>query len=182
MSPRSLFVSILTAVLGTGQFARAQSRCGQAALPPQARALLGERFPKWRIKLPSDLDDFDKQAWAQEHPKDCPGLAIGHFEDAIQVAYGLFLVPKSSAGSGSKLVVLAESKTAGGYVVRMLAEERGPESGMVISKVPPGKYPGFDTTQSVRLKLDGLEAEWLEKSSVLYYWRNGKYRTLQTSD
>ena len=64
----------------------------------------------------------------------------------------------------------------------MLKTSRAPSSGLVISKVPPGRYPGFDTTQAVRLKLDGLEAEWLEKSSVLYYWRNGKYRTLQTSD
>jgi hypothetical protein len=64
----------------------------------------------------------------------------------------------------------------------MLDEDRGSDSGLVISKVSPGRYTGFDTTQSVRLSVDGLEAEWLEKSSVLYHWQNGKYQTLQTSD
>jgi len=58
----------------------------------------------------------------------------------------------------------------------------GAASGLVISKVPPGEYSGFDSTQSIELKLDAVEAEWLEKSSVLYFWKNGKYQTLQTSD
>jgi len=64
----------------------------------------------------------------------------------------------------------------------MLDQDPGSDASLVISRVPPGKHTGFDTTQSVRLRLDGLEAEWLEKSSVLYYWRDGKYRSLQTSD
>jgi len=40
----------------------------------------------------------------------------------------------------------------------------------------------FGDTKSVHLKVDGINVEWLEKSSVLYYWSNGKYQTIQTSD
>jgi hypothetical protein len=82
-------------------------------------------------------------------------------------------------------LVLSKAANADSYSVRVIdhAEDQpGCASGLVISKMPPGRYPGFDTRQSVRLKLDGLEAEWLEKSSTLYFWRNGKYEKLQTSD
>jgi hypothetical protein len=48
--------------------------------------------------------------------------------------------------------------------------------------VPPGKQTGFDDGQSIVLKIDAVNVEWLEKSSVLYYYANGKYHQLQTSD
>jgi len=176
------FLTILIVALACGLPAQAQSRCDGETLPAEARLLLKKRLPGWRIKLPSDLEAYDKELWAKEHPKECPGMAVGHFEDASQVAYGLLLIPKSAAGAGYRIVVLAKSEAADGYSLRILDHESGDDSGLVISRVPPGTYPGFDTTQSARLKLDGLEAEWIEKSSVLYFWQNGKYRTLQTSD
>jgi len=30
----------------------------------------------------------------------------------------------------------------------------------------------------MRLRLDGVNVEWLEKSSVLYYWSRDKYRSI----
>jgi hypothetical protein len=180
-----LFLAIFIIALTSELSSQVQSRCGDAALPLRARLLIRKRFPGWRIKLPSDLVGFDKQAYAQDHPKECPGIAVGHFEDPSTKGYGLLLIPIPAPQNGSKIVVLSEDANSDGYSARVLAhseDQPGASSGLVLSKVPPGRYPGFDTTQAVRLKLDGLEAEWLEKSSVLYYWRNGKYRTLQTSD
>lgn len=164
--------------------ARAQDKCGEKALPPQVRLLIHKRFPGWRTKLPSDLDDFDKRDWDQYHPKECPGIARGHFEAPDITGYGLLLIPMTAPENGSKIVILGKAANTDGYSIKIIVhdEEPGASSGLVISKVSPGRYKGFDTRQSVRLKLDGIEAEWIEKSSVLYFWRNGKYRTLQTSD
>lgn len=175
-------IIVFVATFASGLLAQAQDKCSEKALPPQARLLIQKKFSGWRVKLTSDLDDFDRRDWDQYHPGECPGLAIGHFEDSRQLAYGVLLVPKSSAGIGYKMAVLAKSEAGGDYLVRMVDQDRGSNSGLVISKVRPGKYTGFDTTQSVRLKLDGIEAEWIEKASVLYYYRNGKYQTLATSD
>lgn len=178
-----LFIIFVTA-LGSGLLAQSQDNCSEKALPPQARLLIHKKFPGWRIKLPTDLDDVDKRDWDQYHPKECPGLAIGHFEAPDITGYGLLLIPITAPEGGSKIVVLGKTANTDGYSVKVLAydEQQGASSGLVISKARPGKYTGFDTTQSVRLKLDGIEAEWIEKSSVLYFWRNGKYRTLPTSD
>jgi len=182
MRALKLLLATLIAALAIGLPAHAQSTCADAVLPPQARALVNKQFPKWRVKATSDLEPYDKELWLKEHPKECPGIAVGHFENLGQLAYGLLLVAKSAAGVGYKIVVLAKSQTGDSYVVRTLEDDRGSDSGLVISKVSHGQYTGFDTTQSVQLRLDGLEAEWLEKSSVLYYWRNGRYQTLETSD
>jgi hypothetical protein len=79
--------------------------------------------------------------------------------------------------------VIAQRKGSAEYHTTVL--DHGPSthnSGMVISRVPPSKQTGFDETKSVILRLDGVNVEWLEKSSVLYYFSSGKYHELQTSD
>lgn len=180
----NLFFTVTLIAFGTHQFVPAQSACRDEAIPTEVQQFIGKKFPGWRVKLTSDLVAYDKELWSKAHPTECPGIAVGHFENPDQIAYGLLLVPESGAEASYKIVVVAKSKTADMYSFRMLdhAEGHGAGSGLAISKVPPGAYSGFDETESVRLKQDALEAEWIEKSSVLYYWRNGKYRTLQTSD
>ena len=172
-------------VLASCLLAQPQGRCGTNALPPDVSQLIASKFPNWRIKLPSDLVAYDQELWAKAHPRECPGIAIGHFDAPERTAYGVLLVPKSGAETGFKIVVLSKSAATDMYSVRLLnhaERQAGSSSGLVISRVPPGKYAGFDETQSARLKLDGIEGEWIEKSSILYFWKNGRYRELQTSD
>ncbi len=152
-------------------------------LPRDVRLVIEKRFPDWRPKLLSDLSGYDKKLWAEMHPKDCPGIAVGHFEQSDQLAYALLLVPKSGHTPSYKIIVL--SKAPDDYAVRMLDHAEGTgysDSGLVISKEPHGTYSEFGDTKSVRTKLDSINVEWLEKSSVLYYWSRDKYRSIQTSD
>ena len=77
------------------------------------------------------------------------------------------------------------ASTTGLGAVRMLDHAEGhPDSdwGLIISKEPHETYSDFGNTKTVRLKLDGVNVEHLEKSSVLYYWSQGKYRSIETSD
>lgn len=152
-------------------------------LPSDAKLVVEERFPDWRPKVLSDLSGYDKKLWLEMHPKECPGIAVGHFEQRDHVAYAVLLIPKSGHTGSYKIIVL--SKAADEYAVRVLdhAEENTySDSGLVISKESPGPHSEFDEAKSVRLRLDGVNVEWLEKSSVLYYWSRDKYRSIQTSD
>jgi hypothetical protein len=150
-------------------------------LPADAKFVIEQRFPDWRPKLLSDLSGYDKTLWLEMHPKECPGIAVGHFEQSDRVGYAVLLVPKSSHTAGYKIVAL--SKASDEYAVRILDHAEGSTySGLVISKESHGTYSEFGDTKSVRLKLDGVNVEWLEKSSVLYYWSHGQYRSIQTSD
>jgi hypothetical protein len=152
--------------------------CG--VLPSDANALLKQRFPAWRPTYLSDLVGDDHNLWLETHPKECPGIAVGHFEQPDRDAYAILLVPKSGQTAGYKIIML--SKPSGEYVVRLLDKAEGSDSGLVISREPPGTYSEFGDAKSVHLTLDGVNVEWLEKSSVLYYWSHGKYRSIATSD
>jgi hypothetical protein len=165
--------------------ARTDSSCRDASLPSDAQLLIVKKFPDWRPKNVSDLSADDQQLWLQAHPKECPGIAVGHFEEPDSLSYAILLVPKSDVDGGYKIIVLSNATTADGYALRLLdrAEGQGSSSsGLVLSKVPPGGYSDFEETKSVRLKLDAVSVEWIEKAEVLYYWSGGKYQTIQTSD
>jgi hypothetical protein len=152
-------------------------------LPSQPKQLLDQKFSGWQPKSLSDLSEGDKKLWLESNPKKCPGIAVGHFEQTDHVAYAILLVQKSGDDGSYKIIVL--SKLSDGYAVRLLdhsERKSGPDSGLVISREPHGRYSEFGDAKSVRLKLDGVNVEWLEKSSVLYYWSHGMYRSIQTSD
>jgi len=140
------------------------------------------QFPEWRPKALSDLEGYDRQLWQEAHRKEYPGIAVGHFENAEQLSYALLLVPRSTAKSGYKFVVIS-SAPENTYHSEILDHNNAEDaSGMVISKAPPGKYSDFEQTKTVQLKLDSITLDWLEKSSVLYYWSEGHFLSIDTSD
>ena len=176
MSFRVRFILIL--------FAWAPLSLGQSnvcdLLPSQAILTLQQKFPDWRPKNLADLDGYDKKLWLEMHPKACPGIAVGHFEQSDHLAYAILLVPKRRAMSGYKVIVLSGQSDK--FLVRLLDHANGSDSGLIISKEPHGTYSNFGDSQLVHRKLDAVNVEWLEKSSVLYYWSHGGYLSMPTSD
>jgi hypothetical protein len=126
----------------------------------------------------------DQQLWLKgPNGKECPGIAIGHFDSADRLSYALLLVPQSNPSGGHKIVVFSKGATKDVYTWGLLDHAEGQTySGLVISKAEPGKYDDSETTKSVQIKLDGLFVEWMEKGAQLYYWSGGRYHKLQVSD
>jgi hypothetical protein len=155
--------------------------CSVSRLASAARKLLKTKFPLWQPKQISDLQEYDRQLWIKAHAKECPGIAIGHFESPTKLAYALLLVPERKSTGGYKIVVLNETDSV--YSETTLDQESGQGSdGMVISTAAPGQYSDFENTEQTKIKRDGIYVEWIEKAAVLYYWSAGRYRKLQTSD
>ena len=181
----NLLIAILVLSFAPISVAQAHDPCRDPVLPTSVQSLITKKFPDWRTKLVSDLGADDQQLWTKAHPRECPGIAAGHFEDHDSLAYALLLVPKSDANRGYKIVVLSESAATEPYSVRILDHAEGPRSGapiLAISSLRPGIYPDFERTKSVRLTLDSINVEWIEAAAVVYYWSDGRYRTLQTAD
>lgn len=163
--------------------AQASTVCAEAPLPAPINELLGAKFAGWRPQQVSDLDGDDQKYWSASHPKECPGIAIGHFEFADRVSYAVLLLPKSKQQNGYQIVVFSKVTDASAYTWKLLEHAEGKNTfAPVIYKVPPGKYVGFDDTKSVRIKLDGLSVDWIEKSSFIDYWWEGRYHKIWTSD
>ena len=153
-------------------------------LPAPINEQLRAKFPLWRPKQLSDMDNGDQQLWLKgPNGKQCPGIVIGHFENADDLSYAVLLVPQSNPRGGHKIVVFSKGPTKDVYSVRLLDHAEGQTySGLVISKAEPGKYADWENTKSIQIKLDGLNVEWMEQGAQLYYWSNGRYHKLQTSD
>lgn len=151
-------------------------------VPPRVAEQLHGKFPDWRIKRASDLGPDDRALWLHAHPKECPGAITGHFKRAQATSYAVLLVPESNPTAGYKLIV-ASGNDSHEYSFDLLDHnDTQGAAGMVISRTKPGKYSDFEQTESVTIKLDSIDVEWIEKGAVLYYWNGGQYQTLQTSD
>jgi len=95
----------------------------------------------------------------------------------------MLLVPDSNTTPGYKLVVADTDVGVNGFSFDVLDHNDSQSSaGMVISKVRPGKYSDFERTESVVIKFDSINVEWIEAAAMLYYWDDHRFRTLQTSD
>ena len=64
-------------------------------LPSDAKLAIKQRFPTWRPKVLSDLVGYDKKLWLEMHPKECPGIAVGHVEAQISLRHAVLLIPQS---------------------------------------------------------------------------------------
>jgi hypothetical protein len=162
--------------------AQAPTPCGEAALPAPINDVLKAKFPQWRPKQTSDLGSDDQQLWLKGHEKECPGIAIGHFESKGVLSYAILLVPKSEPTSGYKIVVSSKGPTGDAYSWKLLDHAEGQSDGLVISKAEPGKYSDFERTKTIQTKLDGVYVEWIEKGAILYHWSAGRYHKLRVSD
>jgi hypothetical protein len=166
-----------------GQTERA-TICDSSALPTSAQKLLTAKFSGWRPKLVSDMDTDDQQLWlTATHGKECPGIVAGHFETADELSYAVLLVPKSNSSEGYKFGVLSKGAADKDYAWKLIDHaETQADPGLVISKAPSGKYSDWEGNKSVRLKLDGIQLEWMEKGAVLYFWSEGQYHRIRVSD
>jgi hypothetical protein len=153
--------------------------CSVTRLPTAASELLRTKFPLWRAKQISDLEAYDRQFWTEEHPKECPGIAIGHFEGSEHLAYAMLLVPKNESTGGYKIVVLSELGSA--FSAKLLEQGQSAQ-GLVISVAAPGQYADFEDTKQAKLTVDAIYVQWIEKAALLYYSSGGRYHQLQTSD
>lgn len=173
----------ISAASAQPSMAQTPAACGAVALPAPVNELLKSKFAGWRPERVADLEGDDQKLWLEAHPKECPGIAIGHFESADNLSYAVLLVLTSAQSGGYQIIVFSKQPNADSYAVKVLDREEGKDYfAPVIYKLPPGRYAGFDDSESVLLKLDGVGVEWIEKSSLIYYWRAGRYHTIQTSD
>ena len=147
--------------------ALAQESRAYSTAPP--RSLLDQmhaKFPGWRPEEVSDLGTDDHQLWLEAHPKECPGIAVGHFKDPSAVSYALLLLRESNPAGGYKLLI-AKKNSRDTYEFDLLDNnDTQSAAGTVISRAKPGKFSDFEQTESVDIKLDAVDVESIEKKPV----------------
>jgi len=145
---------------------------------PIKRLLSLKYYQQWRPIAIHDLPPPHQRMWRRSLNRfDCPGIAMGHFEWKSELSYAFSMKPRDPRQTGWRLVVISKTRQ-GTYRDRVLGQtdERVPP--YVIYAVPPEEYTDAFETESVKLRLDGLQVEQMESGAMLFYWKEGQYRSL----
>lgn len=157
----------------------AKDYCASPPLVEPVKSILTRKYyQQWRPIALGDLPKPHQRMWRRSLNRfDCPGIAMGHFERRNELAYAFSLKPRDPRQTGWRLVVISRTGK-GTYRDRVLGQtdERVPP--YVIYSVPPEEYTDAFETESVRLRLDGLQVEQMESGAVLFYWKEGQYKSL----
>src|SRR5438094_639309 len=114
--------------------------CNLASLPEPVQQILAQKFPGWRVWGSSDLTKEEREHWSKsKNTSDCPGLAVGHFENKEYLSYAFSLVPVDAEKRGWRLIVLTRNKEAA-YQEKIIDKHDDLTGTGVLYKAPPGKY------------------------------------------
>jgi len=166
---------------------KAAGPCDISVLPQEIQTKIANDFPDWQVEKLEQLDDEDRQLWTKAHPNECPGIAVGHFESKTELSYALLLVSKPDRKRpGLRILVFSRLGPSAPYVEHLLAKwDVGTfyeGSDQVIATVPTGNYEEAMGPKKVQIDLDGICYEVMGKGTILYYWKNGRFHQLATSD
>lgn len=187
---RFILLALVLLLAGLGTQAMPVDPCDISSLPREVQTKLAADYPDWQPEKLENLDHYSRAYWTKAHGKECPGIAIGHFESKTDLSYALLLVPRVSQKQlGFQIIVLSRTLPSALFVshsvFRRNAGALSGRSDLAISKVPPGQYAGYaesDEFPKVSIHLDGLLYEAIGQASNLYYWENGQYKDLPLSD
>jgi hypothetical protein len=178
---------LLLFLAGFCKQAQAADICDPSVLPREIQTKLEKNYPDWQPERIENLYEADRRFWTEAHPNDCPGIAIGHFESKTELSYALLLVSKPERKRpGLRILAFSRVGPSAEYAMRVISKYDTGDfyegSDQVIATAPAGHYEEAQGPKKVDIDLDGISYEVMEKGAILYYWKNGRYHGLATSD
>lgn len=146
--------------------------------PPVVREYLVDH-KGWSILNTGQLRKDDQTLWRKYHPQKCPGMTAAKFDQTNRDFYALALTQQTQTGFAEKLIVLRKDGR------RVEEWTISPASKtpilLVVWRVPPGVYLDEETGKKVRIPNDSIIYEEMEAGSLQYYYKAGKFLSLQAS-
>jgi hypothetical protein len=167
-------LGILLLLLGNFAWARSHDELCVDALPDDAAASLKSQFPTFYPEKVSDLSPEYQEVWLKDHPHECPGIAVGHFQSPSKVSYAVLLIGSRGSLSGSKLVVLSQS--AGGWKATKLTEETVAYHYEAVSNVTQGKLRRSSAS------LDRIRFKEFDGGATVYSWSGGRFHKVTVKE
>jgi hypothetical protein len=154
--------------------------CKVGSLPPDIQGRLKGEFGSWKVQEPPDLSPRAHERWESEKPLQCPGIAVGQFENAKTPSYAVLLVPEGHADAGYKFLVF--SPKAGQPSHEMRAVDSGDSGGanFFIHRVRISKF--FDEQSRKKFQARASEGILLvdsaekEYGAEVYFWSGSSYQ------
>jgi hypothetical protein len=182
-------MSLLTAVLAFGQqgslpvpakSSEGPSLCKIGSLPQDVQSRIKGKFGPWKVQEPADLSPRAHERWKSEKPLQCPGIAVGRFENAKTPSYAVLLVPQGHADAGYKFLVFSPKAGQPSYEMRAVDSGDNGAANFFIHRVRISKF--FDEQSRKKFQVHTSEGILLvdsaekEYETDVYFWAKGSYQ------
>lgn len=147
---------------------------------PEAASTFLKANPDWAVIRTDDLQASDRLQWLRQHRGYCPGAALVDLDGSSRPFTALGLIRKNADQSEEKVVLVRQAPT--GLEVRVLVPAERITNPLVLYRLPPSTTKEWDSDKPVTIVHESLGVAWLEASSRQYYWENGAFRCVPTSD
>jgi len=174
---RGLATVLMIAAVFTAAPAMASDPCTD--ITPAAADYLKVN-PDWTVIHPDDLTGADRLQWLRHHRGFCPGVAMVDLDGSSRPFTALGLIRRNADLSEEKVVLVRQTPT--GLEVRVLVPAERITNPLVLYRLPRGTTKEWDSDKPVTIVHESLGVAWLEASSRQYYWDNGAFRCVPTSD
>ena len=165
------------------QAGRTPANCKPEILPPMVLSQIKADYGSWKIQDLSDLSLGARQEWEYKKygkPSECPGIAIGQFENANQ-SYAVLLVPRSDPDSAYRFLVFSRRTSRTAYQLTIL--EKSDDPGVRNIFIRTVRLSDFFNDES-RNKLDVranqgilfVEAGENQYGANVFFWTRNGYR------
>jgi len=155
--------------------------CALSHLPSEIQNRLKRDYGSWKIQEPADLGPRAHARWEDEKPLECPGIAVGQFENGKTPAYAVLLVPQGQADAGYRFLEFGLQSGQTPYEMRVLDQwDKGGAANYFIHKTSISKF--FD--ERSRKKFHALTSEGIllvdsaenEYGVEVHFWSGGSFR------
>jgi hypothetical protein len=165
-------------LIGIATLAPAQAQsCSYDALPTSVRALVEEKYPGWRLVQLSDLRSDDQTLWKKSHGRECPGLAVGHYENDSENSFAVTLFQRSPKLRQLLAVITGLPMPK----LHVLSQPQEVAYLSVVSKLPPGSYADAEG-KPLKVRRESISYEAIEAGAIMYYYRDGGYVPVQSNE
>jgi hypothetical protein len=152
----------------------------KTTLPFEAGMVVEDKLKDWKVVTIADLRPDDRGIWTGKFGSTCPGVAAGHFDPGPSSSYAVTLIQRRGQDIYQMLAVL--SKTGHAYRLATLSPATQTSVPSIVTKGPPGRYSTPDGSIHINSRFDVISYEVIEAGAEIYYWQNGSYHSLQTSE
>ena len=145
--------------------------------PPALVVAYLQSHRPWAMLDIGDLSSDDRTLWQQYHKGACPGMARVALDGGKENSFALALLDKNK-----HLAALDVIPAGAGKLREFVLDKPFAGSTVVVWRAPPGPSADILTGRKVRIANDSIIWEKMESAAQQFYFANGRFHMLQTSD
>ena len=147
-------------------------------LPQGIRDYLQSNFREWKVVTLEDLLPDHKPVFLKGHANKCPGFTSGKYKCSGRPLFAVVIISNEEPRR-SKLFVF--EKVQDSYQATTLWGLPNVAITPVVFTLPPDTYLNWERDKEIKTKCPVIFYVHYEASAWMFYWSEGKWRTLQIS-